>query len=171
MYLIGMICLRRTAQQKGSLSWRKGTRYFDPYNRWFKKKKDHPILLNKEVGFAQQKPLFFTSMEHPVFLLKPAISLANRSFSVSLRAWPAISYFDCSMKWFFPTAPWKYRIGWDAGSSPAGHECSQKCPFLLPESAPQIGTFLLSSFRSFFNVILTIGSAKAPFDKSESKCV
>ena len=166
-----MIALRRTAQQKGSLSWRKGTRYFDPYNRWFKKKKDHPILLNKEVGFAQQKPLFFTSMEHPVFLPKPAIFLANRSFSVLLRAWPAISYFDCSTKWFFPIAPWKYGIGWDAGSSPAGHDCSPNMPFLLQKSAQRKWTFLLSSFRSLFNVILTIGSAKAPFAKCESKCV
>ena len=166
-----MIALRRTAQQKGSLSWRKGTRYFDPYNRWFKKKKDHPILLNKEVGFAQQKPLFFTSMEHSVFLLKSAISLANRSFSVSLRTCPAISYFDCSTKCFFPTAPWKYRIGWDAGSSPAGHECSPKTPFLLQKTAQRKWTFLLSSFRPFFNVILTIGSSRVLFAKCESTCV
>ena len=149
VYLIGMISLRRTAQQKGSLSWRKGTRYFDPYNRWFKKKKDHPILLNKEVGFAQQKPLFFTSMEHPVFLLKPAISLANRSFSVSLRAWPANSSFDCSTKWFFPIAPWKYRIGWDAGSSPAGHECSKKCPFCSKKARSESEPFCWAVFARF----------------------
>ena len=144
-----MISLRRTAQQKGSLSWRKGTRYFDPYNRWFKKKKDHPILLNKEVGFAQQKPLFFTSMEHPVFLLKPAISLANRSFSVSLRAWPAISYFDCSTKWFFPIAQRKCSVGCDAGSSPAGHDCSKKCPFCSKKLRSESEPFCWAVFARF----------------------
>ena len=135
-----MISLRRTAQQKGSLSWRKGTRNFGTNKYCFKKNIFYPIFMNKEVGFAQQKPLFFTSMEHPVFLPKPAISLANGSFSVSLRAWPAIPSSDCSTKWFFPTAPWKYQTGCDAGSSPAGHDCSKKCPFcakkLRSESEP-----------------------------------
>ena len=166
-----MISLRRTAQQKGSLSWRKGTRYFDPYNRWFKKKKDHPILLNKEVGFAQQKPLFFASMEHLFFLLNPSLCLPNRSFSVSLRAWPAIPSSDCSTKWFFPIAQRKCSVGCDAGSSPAGHDCSPNMPFLLQKTAQRKWTFLLSSFRLFFNVILTIGSAEAPFAKCELMCV
>ena len=144
-----MVSLRRTAQQKGSLSWRKGTRYFDPYNRWFKKKKDHPILLNKEVGFAQQKPLFFTSMEHPVFLLKTAIFLANRSFSVSLRAWSAIPLADCSTKWFFLTALWKYKTGWDAESSPAGHDCSKKSPFCSKKLRSESEPFCWAVFARF----------------------
>ena len=39
----------------------------------------------------------------------------------------------------------------------------QKTPFLLQKTAQRKWTFLLSSFRSFFNVILTIGSSRAPF--------
>ena len=38
---------------------------------------------------------------------------------------------------------------------------------MLPESAPRIGTFSLSSFTSFFNVVLTIGSEKGCEHKNE----
>ncbi len=38
---------------------------------------------------------------------------------------------------------------------------------MRPKSAPQIGTFSLSSFTPFFNVVLTIGSEKGCEHKNE----
>ena len=61
---------------------------------------------------------------------------------------------------FFPDCSMKVQDRMRCRVKPGRTRVLQEMPFLLSESAPQIGTFSLSSFTPFFNAVLTIGSSE-----------
>ena len=135
------------------------------------KKEGSPHFIEQGGWFCATKTTLFYINGTPCFLVK-SIHIPRKSLIFCVIAGltrnPILRLLH---EMVFPDSSMKVPDRMGCRVKPGRTRVLQKMPFLLPESAPQIGTFLLSSFRSFFNVILTIGSAKAPFAKSESKCV
>ena len=72
-----MIALSGTAQQKGSLSWRKGTRNFDTNKYCSKKNIFYPIFMNKGVGLRNENHCFLH--QFGALFLREAFEILSKS--------------------------------------------------------------------------------------------
>ena len=135
------------------------------------KKEGSPHFIEQGGRFCATKTAVFCINGTPLFLAKSFAMLAKSLIFCVIAGLTRNPILRLLHEMVFPDCFMKVRDRMRCRVKPGRTRLLQKMPFLLQKTAQRKRTFLLSSFRSFFNVILTIGSAKAPFAKCELKCV